>query len=50
MRSLLLVCAALSAGAAHAASISIESTGPDKPALVVVQGSFEKKDGDQFFA
>jgi hypothetical protein len=49
MRSLSLVCAALSACGAHAASISVESTGLDKPALVVVQGSFEKKDGDQFF-
>jgi hypothetical protein len=44
-----LACAVLSAGSAHAASISVESTGPDKPAVVVVQGSFEGKDGEQFF-
>src|SRR2546428_2231745 len=49
MRSLLLVCAALSAGAAHAASISVESTGPDKPALVVVERRLEKKDRGQVF-
>ena len=49
MRSLALVCAAAWAGAAHAASISVESTDPAQPALVVVQGSFETKDGDQFF-
>ncbi len=41
--------AVLSAGSAHAASISVESTGPDKPPVVVVQGSFEGKDGEQFF-
>ncbi len=35
--------------AKHSASISVESTGPDKPAVVVVQGSFEGKDGEQFF-
>ena len=49
MRFSALACAALSAGAAHAASISIEATGVDKPALVVVQGSFDAKDGEQFF-
>jgi len=47
MRVAALVCAVLSAGSAHAASISIESTGPDP--VVVVQGSFEGKDGEQFF-
>jgi hypothetical protein len=49
MRFAALVCAALSAGSAHAASISVESIGPDKPAVVVVRGSFEGKDGEQFF-
>jgi hypothetical protein len=49
MRFPTLACVALSASAAHAASISIESTGADKPALVVVQGSFDAKDGEQFF-
>jgi hypothetical protein len=50
MRLSALVCAVLSAGSAHAANISVESGGPDKPALVVVQGSFEGKDGEQFFS
>ena len=49
MRFPALACAVLSAGSAHAASISVESTGPDKPPVVVVQGSFEGKDGEQFF-
>jgi hypothetical protein len=49
MRSLVLACAALSAGSAHAASISVQAPGPDKPALVVVQGSFDANDGEQFF-
>src|SRR3989442_10870547 len=49
MRFPALACAVLSAGSAHAASISVESTGPGKPAVVVVQGSFEGKDGEQFF-
>ena len=49
MRFPALACVVLSAGSAHAASISVEPTGPDKPAVVVVQGSFERRDGEQFF-
>ena len=49
MRFPAFACAALSAGSVHAASISIESANPDKPALVVVQGSFDANDGEQFF-
>jgi hypothetical protein len=49
MRFPAFACAVLSAGSAHAASISVESTGPDKPPVVVVQGTFEGKDGEQFF-
>jgi hypothetical protein len=49
VRSLALACAALWAGSAYAASISVESAGSDKRALIVVQGSFETKDGEQFF-
>ena len=49
LRSLALACAALSAGSAYAASISVESTGLAKPALVIVEGSFDAKDGEQFF-
>ncbi len=47
MRVAALVWTVFWAGSAHAASISIESTGPDP--VVVVQGSFEGKDGEQFF-
>jgi hypothetical protein len=39
----------LSAGSAYAASISVESTGQDKPPLIVVKGSLDAKDGEQFF-
>ena len=49
MRFPAFACAALSAGSVHAASISIESANPDKLALVVVQGSFDANDGEQFF-
>jgi hypothetical protein len=49
MRFSAVVCAGLWVGTAHAASISVESAGTDKPALVMVQGNFGAKDGDQFF-
>jgi hypothetical protein len=49
MRFPALACALLSAGATHAANISIESANPDKSALVVVQGNFDTNDGEQFF-
>jgi hypothetical protein len=50
MRSAFLVCATLSAGYAEAATISVQSAGPQQPAIVIVQGPLHATDGDRFFA
>jgi hypothetical protein len=50
MRFSMLVCAVLAAGYAQAATISVQSAGPEKPAVVLVQGTFETGDGERFFA
>src|ERR1700724_220827 len=50
MRLAILVCGVLSAGYAQAATISVQSAGPEKPALVVVQGTLNAIDGERFFA
>jgi hypothetical protein len=50
MRIRAWACALLLAGDAHAATISVQSAGPDKPALVAVQGTLEAADGQRFFA
>jgi hypothetical protein len=50
MRFPTLACAVLSAGYAQAATISVESAGPEKPALVVVHGTLDAADGERFFA
>jgi hypothetical protein len=39
-----------SMGCAHAATISIESLGPNKPVLVAVEGTLDPNDGEQFDA
>jgi len=39
----------LSAGYAQAATISVQSAGSDKPAVVVVQGTLGASDGERFF-
>jgi hypothetical protein len=50
MRLLILACAMLSAGYARAATISVQSAGSERPAVVVVQGTLEAADGERFFA
>jgi hypothetical protein len=50
MRLAILVCGVLSAGSAQAATISVQSAGSEKPALVVVQGTLNAIDGERFFA
>src|SRR6266542_760558 len=49
MRFPTLACAVLSAGYAQAATISVQSAGPEKPAVVVVQGTLNPGDGERFF-
>jgi hypothetical protein len=50
MRFPTLVFAIAWAGSAHAATISVQSAGPEKPAVVVVQGTLDAADGERFFA
>src|SRR5260370_21127719 len=50
MRLPILACAMLSAGYARAATISVQSAGSERPAVVVVQGTLEAADGGRFFA
>ncbi len=50
MRFPILACAMLSAGYAQAATISVESAGSEKPAVVLVQGTLDAADGERFFA
>ena len=45
-----LVCALFSMGYAHAATISIQSLGPNTPVLVAVEGTLDPNDGEQFDA
>src|SRR5882724_396452 len=42
------LCALLSSGTAQAASISVDSRGVDKPALVSVQGTLVLNDDEEF--
>ena len=50
MRFLILGCAVFAAGYAQAATISVQSAGPEKPAIVEVQGTLDAIDGERFFA
>jgi hypothetical protein len=50
MRFPTLVFAIAWAGSAHAATIWVQSAGPEKPAVVVVQGTLDTTDGERFFA
>lgn len=50
MRLLILACAMVSAGYARAATISVQSAGSEKSAVVVVQGTLQAADGERFFA
>jgi len=50
VRFLLLLFALLFAGYSHAATISVKSSGPNKPALVVVTGTLNIDDTNQFSA
>src|SRR5262249_41955236 len=50
MRFPTLVFAIAWAGFAHAATISVQSASPEKPAVVAVQGTLEAADGERFFA
>lgn len=50
MRFPILAFTVLSAGSAQAAAISVQSAGPEKPAIVVVQGTLDPADGERFFA
>lgn len=50
MRFRMLVFAIAWAGSAHAATISVQSAGPEKPAVVIVHGTLEAADGERFFA
>src|SRR5260370_9514024 len=50
MRLPILACAMLSAGYARAATISVQSAGSERPAVVVVQGTLEAADGERFVA
>jgi hypothetical protein len=50
MRFPTLVFAIAWAGSAPAATILVQSTGPEKPTVVVVQGTLDAADGERFFA
>jgi hypothetical protein len=50
MRFPTLVFAIAWAGSAPAATISVQSAGPEKPAVVVVHGTLDAADGERFFA
>src|SRR5260370_40109721 len=50
MRLPILAGAMLAAGYAGAATISVQSAGSERPAVVVVQGTLEVADGERFFA
>ena len=47
---IVVLCALLSANAAQAASISVDSRGADKPALVSIQGTLVLNDDEEFRA